>query len=257
MAADRTIAIFGCSRGIGRALAEEYARRGAKLVLLSRDVEAIRDMTRAFKDAGGQAWYRRCDVTVHDDVREGIAYARKCLGSVDVVVVNAGVGSPEWMKDFHAADFHRVFETNTMGIARALEECIPVFQRQGGGVFAGVTSIAEVRGFPGSASYCASKAAASRLLEAARVELYPLGIRVLTVRPGFVRTAMIQDNEFPMPFVISPQRAARIIRRGIARRRRVIQFPWPTVLLSRIIRVIPNVLYETAARRVRPAGKKS
>ncbi len=257
MAVDRNVVIFGCSRGIGRALAEEYSRKGARLVLLSRDVEAIRDLQREIKEGGGEAWYRRCDVTSRDDVTDAVAYARKCSGGIDVAVVNAGVGGPEWMQDFHAAEYRRIMEANAFGIANALEVLIPVFRKQGGGVFAGVTSIADVRGFPGSAAYCSSKAAASILLEAARVELRELGIRVLTVRPGFVRTAMTAENEFHMPFLMSSERAARIIRKGIARRRRIIQFPWPTVMYARIVRLLPNVLYDIAARRARPSQSQS
>ena len=253
MGADRNIVIFGCSRGIGRALAEEYARAGARLVLLSRDVGSIRDLQRDIKQKGGEAWYRRCDVTSLDDVGEAVAYARKCLGGIDVAVINAGVGGPEWMQEFRAEGYRHVMETNAFGIANALEALIPVMRRQGGGTIAGVSSIADVRGLPGSAAYCSSKAAASLLLESARVELHELAIRVLTVRPGFVRTAMTASNEFHMPFLMSPERAARIIRRGIARRRRVISFPWPTVMFARMIRLMPNVLYDIVVRRARPS----
>lgn len=251
MTADRNIVIFGCSQGIGRALALEYARTGARLVLLSRDVESIRDLQRGIKQEGGEAWYRRCDVTSPDDVSDAVAYARKCLGGIDVAVVNAGLGGPEWMQEFHAEGFRRVMETNAVGIANALEALIPVMRRQEGGAIAGVSSLADVRGLPGSASYCSSKAAASILLESARVELRELGIRVLTVRPGFVRTAMTADNEFHMPFLMSPERAARIIRRGIARRRRVISFPWPTVLAASIIRMLPAAVFDIIVRRAR------
>ncbi len=257
MAGDRNIVIFGCSRGIGRALAEEYARRGARLVLLSRDQDAIAELQRAIEAQGGEAWSRNCDVSDAEDVQAAVSYARECLGGIDVAIVNAGVGGPEWMRDFRASEYRRVMETNTFGIANVLEVLIPVMRAQGGGVIAGVTSIAEVRGFPGSAAYCSSKAAASTLLESARVELRDFGIRVLTVRPGFVRTAMTAKNEFFMPFLMSPARAARIIRRGIERRRRIIAFPWPTVLLSRIVRVLPNALYDFAARRARSENMRS
>ncbi|MBN1449256.1 MAG: SDR family NAD(P)-dependent oxidoreductase [Bacteroidetes bacterium] len=253
MLKDRNIVLFGCSRGIGRALAREYARQGAQLVLLSRDVDAICDLSREITRTGTQSWYRRCDVSVQEDVRQAVAYACKCFGRIDVAVINAGIGSPEWMKDFRAEEFRRVLETNTFGIAHVLEELIPILRRQGYGVIAGVSSIADIRGFPGSAAYSSSKAAASRLLEAARVELHAFGIRVLTVRPGFVRTDMTAKNEFPMPFMISAERAARIIARGITRRKRIIHFPWPMVLLSRVVRLLPNAVFEAGARRTRPA----
>ena len=115
----------------------------------------------------------------------------------------------QWVKDFNSENFKKVFETNTFGIAHALECLIPIMKKQGYGKIAGVTSLADVRGYPGSSGYSASKAAATRLLESARIELKKFNIRVITVKPGFVKTPMTDKNEFIMPFKIQPERAAR------------------------------------------------
>ncbi len=251
MKTDSNILIIGASRGIGAAVVQEYALRGAHVVAASRNTEALRAVVSRLGTTDVHVDVLSCDAADVDQVRDTVQRAQALLGSIDVVLYNAGVGSPAWMEDFSAEDLAQVFAVNVHGLAVALESSLPIFRRQGGGVFAGVSSLADVRGYPGSASYCSSKAAASILLESARVELRPQGIHVITVRPGFVRTAMTAKNEFTMPFMLEPRNAARRIVRGIARRKRVIHFPWPIVLATRFIRMLPNAVFEVLARRGR------
>jgi NAD(P)-dependent dehydrogenase (short-subunit alcohol dehydrogenase family) len=160
------------------------------------------------------------------------------------------------MDKFSSSDFVKSFEVNTFGIAYALEVLIPIMKKQGYGTIAGVTSLADIRGYGGSSSYSASKAAGSILLESARVELKKYNIRVITVRPGFVKTAMTDKNEFKMPLLMQPPKASRIIRKKIENGRSVVQFPWPIVLSTRIIKNIPNWIYDWGMNAYRPAKKK-
>ncbi len=251
MTKDQKILIIGASRGIGAAVALEYARRGAHVVAAARDMNALAAIVDKANGLGGTIDVLQCDAAVPEQVRDTIRNALALLGRVDVGIYNAGVGSPEWMSDFTAQRTAAVFAVNTHGLAVAMEALFPLLREQGGGVFAGVSSLADVRGYPGSAAYCASKAAASTLLESARIELRPLGIHVLTIRPGFVRTAMTAKNEFHMPFLLEPDRAARIIVRGIERRKTLIQFPWQIALATRLIRILPNFIFDFLARRSR------
>ncbi len=92
--------------------------------------------------------------------------------------------------------------------------------------------------------YCASKAAASIYLEGLRVELKKYGIKVITVKPGFVKTPMTDVNEFKMPFLMPADKAAKIILKGIKKEKRIIQFPFPTVIASKLIGLMPNFLYD-------------
>ncbi|MCZ7554788.1 MAG: SDR family NAD(P)-dependent oxidoreductase [Bacteroidia bacterium] len=251
MTKDKNILIIGASRGIGAAVLEEYARSGAHIYAASRDTAALDAVAERSGTQGTAMRTAACDVAQPDQIRKVVEMGKDFLGRIDVFLYNAGVGGPAWMRNFSAQDTERVFAVNFHGLAVALECAIPLLREQGGGVFAGVGSLADVRGYPGTAAYCASKAAAAILLESARVELRPLGIHVLTVRPGFVRTAMTAMNEFHMPFMLEPERAARIIIRGIARRKSVIQFPWQIALATRIIRILPNALFDMTARKAR------
>ncbi|MCI0449149.1 MAG: SDR family NAD(P)-dependent oxidoreductase [Chlorobi bacterium] len=250
------VVIFGASQGIGKALAFEYAKHGCNLVLLSRNENSLMKITEKINSSGGKCFYKKCDVTIKDDVKTSIEFALSSLANIDLAIVNSGLGGPNWMDEFSSSDYIKSFEVNTFGIAYALEILIPIMKKQGYGTIAGVTSLADVRGYGGSSSYSSSKAAASILLEAARVELKKDNIKVITVRPGFVKTAMTDKNEFKMPFLMQPEKAAGKIYRGIEKGKSVVQFPWTIVLGTRIVKIIPNWIYDFGMNLVRPKKKK-
>jgi short-subunit dehydrogenase len=252
----KNIIITGASQGIGRALAFEYASRGANLALLSRNESAIESIADDITSLGGQAYFHKCDVSDITQVKDSVEYSKRMLDTIDLAILNAGVGNPEWMGQFKSDAFKKVFEANVFGIAHFLEFLIPIMKEQGYGTIAGVSSLADVRGYGGSSSYCASKAAASNLLESARVELKKYNIDVLTIKPGFVRTSMTAKNEFYMPFLMDPEKAARIIRKGIEKKKSIIQFPFGTVMLTRLVKYLPNLIFDPLMRKVRKGPKK-
>jgi short-subunit dehydrogenase len=248
----KNVIIFGASQGIGKALAYEYAKNGSNIVLLSRNEEAIKEITSEITSQGFTCHYKCCDITKKEDVRAGVEFSLSKLGTIDAAIINSGVGGPNWMDSFSSNDFVKMFEVNTFGIAYALEFLIPVMKKQGYGTIAGITSLADVRGYGGSSSYSASKAAASILLESARVELRKDNIDVVTVRPGFVKTAMTDKNEFKMPYLMQPDKAAGIIWKGIEKRKSIVQFPFFTVNATRLIKFLPNWIYDWGMNKARP-----
>lgn len=245
------VIIFGSSQGIGEALVYEYASHDSNLVLLSRNKEAIQRLAEEIDSKGGKAYYRKCDVSVFEQVKDSIDFSLSKLGTIDVAIINSGIGIKQWMSKFKSEEFKTIVATNTFGIAHALECLIPVMMKQGYGKIAGVSSMADVRGYPGSSGYNASKAAATKLLETARVELLKYGIRVITVKPGFVRTAMTAKNEFYMPFIMEPDKAAKIIRKGITRGKSTVRFPLGIIFLTKAAEYAPNWLFDRALRILR------
>lgn len=252
----KNVIIIGASRGIGKALAEEFASSGSDLVLLSQNEEGVKKVSVDINSSGGKCLYKRCDATSKEELRYGIEFAQTALNTIDLVIMNSGVGGPNWMESFNSEQFIDTFKVNTFALAYSLEILIPIMKKQGYGTIAGVTSLADVRGYGGSSSYSASKAAGSILLEAARVELKKLNIRVITVRPGFVKTAMTDKNEFYMPLLMQPPKAARIIRKKLEKGRSLVQFPWPIVMATRLIKNIPNWIYDWGMNMARPVKKK-
>ncbi len=250
----KNVLIFGASRGIGKALALEYASLKSNLIIFSRNMYAIEGLSEDVTNLGCKAFYKKCDVSVQNDVKDAVDFALSKLKTIDLAIINAGVGNPEWMSTFKSEELKRIHEINVFGIAHSLEYLIPVMKAQGYGTIAGVTSLADIRGYPGSASYCSSKAAASVLLESARVELKKLNISVITIKPGFVKTDMTDKNEFFMPFLMETDKAARIIRRGIEKKKSIVQFPFFTVNLTRFVKFLPNFIYDPLIRIGRKIG---
>ncbi len=240
----KNIIIFGASQGIGKALALEYSSLNTNLSLFSRNTDAIMGLAEDINNLGGNAIFKKCDVAVQKDVNEALNFSVEKLKTIDLVIINAGVGYPIWMSNLSSSEIKKVFDINVFGIAHVLEYTIPIMKKQKYGTIAGVTSLADGRGYPGSASYCSSKAAASILLESCRVELKQNNINILTIKPGFVKTAMTDKNEFFMPCLMNPDKAARIIRKGIEKQKTIVQFPFFTVNLTRLVKNIPNLLYD-------------
>lgn len=252
---NKNVLITGASQGIGKALALEYANAEYNLCLLSRNVDAIKELSNKLNSENKKCFYKACDVSDYEQVKSGIEFANTSLGSIDIAILNAGVGHPEWMKTFSSAGYKEIMKINAFGIAHSLEFLIPIMIKQGYGKIAGVTSQADVRGYPGSSSYTSSKAAASVLLESARLELKEFNIRVITVRPGWVKTAMTDKNEFPMPFMLTVEKAARKIRIGIEKGRSVVQFPFPVVWVTRLVKNLPNWIFDKVLMMLRPGEK--
>ncbi len=113
-----------------------------------------------------------------------------------------------------------------------------------------MSSLAAFRGFPGAPAYCASKAAVRVWGEALRGELYGAGIGVSVICPGYVRSSMTAVNDFPMPLLMDAERAARIIRRGLARNRPRIAFPWRLYAAVWLISALPPSLTDPLLRRL-------
>ncbi|MGE5478916.1 MAG: SDR family NAD(P)-dependent oxidoreductase [Chloroflexota bacterium] len=253
---DSKISIVGASQGIGKALALELASRGAELFLLSRDERALAEVAAEAGRRGAKAHYAVCDATDLDRMKERAKEAAVAMGRIDIAVLNAGVAGSGFADEFSSAKVKKIFDVNVYGLAHGLEAYIPIMLAQGGGTIAGVSSLADSRGFPGSAAYSASKAAASHLLEATRVELRNRGVKVITIKPGFVRTNMTNKNDFTMPFLMEVDRAAKIIANGLERGKPRIYFPKMMTAISTLGRIIPGAIFDWALKDKKYSARK-
>lgn len=219
--------VTGASSGLGRAVALELARRGYEVHLLARRGGALAELAEEIAARGGRARAHPCDVTATERLREVIADAERATGAgaLDLVVAGAGV-SESGLEDVPPADrAARVVDLNLRAAVDTIEAAAPAMLARGAGTLAAITSLAGVRGLPGSASYCASKAGLSAYLESRAIDLRSSGVRVIDVQPGFVRTPMTDRNRFRMPFLMEPADAARRTVDGILAGRRVVQYP--------------------------------
>ncbi|WP_374681875.1 SDR family oxidoreductase [Accumulibacter sp.] len=238
----RTLFITGASSGIGQALAEYYAARGAQLGLCARRAEALEQLAARWP---GQVHCYPLDVTDAAALRAAGDDFMARLGVPDIVVANAGISMGTLSE--HAEDLdaiRRVMDTNFFGMAATFSPFIGSMRRAGHGRLVGVASVAGIRGLPGSEAYSASKAAVITYLESLRVELRPSGIKVVTLCPGYIRTPMTAANPFPMPFLMSADAAAARFARAIDQGRSYVVVPWQMGIVARVLRLLPNAVYD-------------
>jgi len=246
---DKTVLITGASSGIGRELARQLAARGCRLVLLARREEKLKEL--AGEISGTEVLALRCDVTKKEDIVSAVSEAKNKFGKIDVAVLNSGIGYKVEIENFSSEPARDTFDVNVLGMIRCVETLLPDFTERKEGMIVGVSSIADARGFTKSGFYCASKAAATIFLQSLRVELRKYKVKVLTVKPGFVRTPLTKKNEFKMPFLMDPDKAVGIIIKGIEKEKRIIQFPLPTVLGAKVLKLLPEAWFDYIAERAR------
>lgn len=239
--------ITGASSGIGQALALQYYRSGWRLALVARRTAELQ----AWAQAQGLLAERYaiygadvCDV-------EAIAGAgQRCIaaqGLPDVVIANAGisVGMDTAIFD-DLAVMQRVYATNNIGLAATFQPFVAPMNARGSGRLVGVASVAGIRGLPGHAAYCSSKAAVISYCESLRGECRPFGVKVVTLAPGYIDTPLTRENRYSMPFLMQPeafaQKAYQAIQAGASFR----VIPWQMGVVARLLRLLPNALFDRA-----------
>ena len=223
----KVILITGASSGIGEALALEYAADGVTLVLVGRDLDRLDSVAAKCRDGGAEVRLATIDVTeakFFGQWLEGV----DSTTPVDLVVANAGISGGTSGGGEPDEQVRRIFAVNVDGVFNTVHPLIAGMRERRRGQIAIMSSLAAFRGFPGAPAYCASKAAVRSYGESLRGSLAADGIEVSVICPGFIRTPMTAVNPFKMPFLMDAYRAARIIKRGLARNRARIAFPFPT-----------------------------
>jgi short-subunit dehydrogenase len=236
------IFITGASSGIGEALARHYARRGAQLGLVARRADLLESLAAGLSPR--PAIYA-VDVRDASALKHAAADFTARFGAPDVVIANAGVsrGTLTEMEDDLDA-FQDVFDINVMGMVKTFHPFIEPMKQARCGTLVGIASVAGFRGIPGGGAYSASKAAAIRYCESLRVELRDSGVSVVTICPGYIRTPMTAVNKFRMPFLIDADDAAVRFVRAIDARTSFTVIPWSMGIAARVLRMVPNWLYD-------------
>jgi len=252
---NKVVLLTGASSGIGYSLAKSLPKENCSLALISRRKNILDELVSELKNEGSKIFSYKCDVGNIDEVRDTVNQVKKDFGKIDIAILNAGASHRVDVKEYSAEIAREIFDANTFGIVNCVEQLLPDFINRKEGMIVGVSSLAEARGFPKSGFYNASKSAASLLLESLRVELKPFNVKVITVKPGFVRTPMTDKNEFHMPFMMDVDKAAKIITDGIKKEKRIIQFPLPTVIGSKMVKFMPDWLFDYLMGKPLPPRK--
>ena len=242
--AGRRYWVVGASSGIGAELARELVRRGAEVAISARRIEDLREV------ADDAMAIVPVDATDRAAVLEGAGTVRRTLGGIDVVVWCAGYWQQFDAAQWDADIFARHVEVNLLGLNNLLAAVVPTMTQERNGHVVGIASVAGYRGLAGAEAYGATKAAQINLLEGLRAALARHGVRVTTVCPGFVRTEMTESNEFPMPFIVDADEAARTIADGLEGRRTEIVFPLRMAVTMKVARLLPVRLWSAITTRI-------
>src|SRR5688500_7070735 len=228
----KVVLVTGASSGIGAALAREFARQGANLVLAARRLDRIERLADELRRShpSGRVLAQACDVTRDGDVDRVAAAAREQIGPLDVAVANAGFGVTGRLDELTLDDYRRQFETNVFGVLRTVYATLDDLKRTRGRL-ALLGSIAGYIALPTGSPYAMSKFAVRALATSLRDELAPDGVSVSHIAPGFVRSEIFQvdkhgvfnaDTPIDLPSwaQMPADTAARKIVAAIRRRRR-------------------------------------
>ena len=223
----RSILITGASSGIGEALAHAYAGPGVFLALTGRDRERLAAVADAVRAKGAEVEAEALDTTDRAAMA-GWLQRIDSFRPLDLVVANAGVGLEGDRKLPEEEAMRGTFAVNVDGVLNTVLPLLPALRARRRGQIAVMASLASFVGLPQAAAYNGSKAAVRIWGESLRLILRRNGIGVSVICPGFVVSRMTARNRFPMPFLMSAEKAAGIIVRGLAGNRARIAFPFGT-----------------------------
>jgi NAD(P)-dependent dehydrogenase (short-subunit alcohol dehydrogenase family) len=226
--------ITGASTGIGAEIARQLAAEGVVVAATARHPEKI---------AGPNIHPYAADVTDPAALAETFARIERELGPVDLALFCAGAYSPVGVDGLDPKTFRALLDVNYLGVVNALAACLPAMRARRSGQIAWMASVAGYRGLPKAAAYGPGKAALINLAESLKVELEQLGITLSVINPSFVRTPMTAGNDFPMPFLMEPEDAARRTVAGLKAGRFEIAYPGRFVAILKTARILPYWLY--------------
>ena len=272
---DKVVLITGASSGIGRGLAVELARRGAKLGLMARGVaaetisetavgdsnlvpsSALESVVKEIEKQSGspseitaeRTLLLPADVRDAKAVRAAADLLRERFGKIDVLIANAGVGATTDATELDPEDVARVIGVNVIGAANSVAAVLPEMATRGSGQLVAISSLAAYRGLPKSAAYCASKASLSSFFESLRIDLIGSGVKVTIIHPGFIKTPLTAGRKADMPYLMELDDAVNKILGAIEKQKKSYAFPWQLATIVRAGMIMPNFMYDWISRR--------
>ena len=254
---EKVVIITGASSGIGRELSLSFARSGARVALAARDEAKLDELQRRIGAAGGEAMAVKTDVAAAVEVEQLVRTVLEKWGRIDIYISNAGQYVQGMIKELDAEAFRHSFSVNFFGSFYAVNQLIPVMQRQRSGHIVFINSLDAKKGIVGDGPYVAAKAALDGFGDVLRQEVRDLGIRVMSVYPARVDTPMIGDLAVPrISAKIPVGQVVRAVERGIMKNKAIVVVPGALTFLGAMNDLAPR-LTDWAYKLFRLEGKKS
>ena len=235
----KKIWITGASSGIGKALAEKFASEGWQVAISARRKEILDEMAN-----NKNIFSYPLDVTNQQQINEAFSKIINEFGSLDLCVFSSGTYDPKLEQEINIKQNKFVMDTNFFGVLYCIKAVEKYFKDKKSGHISIVSSVAAYRGLPNSSGYGPSKAALTNLTESLYFDFKKYDVRISLVSPGFIKTPLTDKNEFPMPFIKSPEFAAEKMFIGLTKGKSFeIHFPKALTLLLKLLRVLPYKIY--------------
>ena len=238
--ADKVIWITGASSGIGKALAIKFAKEGWKVAISARRENLLNEIAKTYNDI----FPYPLDVTDSKKCELVFNSIKERFKNVDISVFSTGIHDPKSEKSLDLNKVRQIMEVNFFGTINSVNAVYKYYKERKSGQISIVSSVAGYRGLPAGGAYCASKSALTSFTESLNFDMKRNNVRVSLISPGFIKTPMTDQNDFPMPMIKTPEFAAEEIYNGLVKKNAFeIHFPKSFTFIMKILQILPNWAY--------------
>jgi len=235
----KKIWITGASSGIGKALAEKFAKENWKVAISARRENLLNNIAQTDNISSFPL-----DVTDDSKVKEVFSKILREFNSLDLCVFCSGAYDPKLEQEINKEQIRKIMEVNFFGVLNCIKSVEEYFKNKKDGHISIVSSVAAYRGLPNSSGYGPSKAALTNLTESLYFDFKKYNVRISLISPGFIKTPLTDKNEFPMPFIRSPKFAAVKMYNGLVKSSAFeINFPKELTTILKLLRIMPYRVY--------------
>ena len=236
----KVIWITGASSGIGRALAIQFANKGWLVAASARRENLLKQLSKINENI----YSFPLDVTNIDQCKTVFKSIVEKFKNIEISIFSTGIHDPKSEKEFNLEKIRKIMEVNYFGTMNSINSVYDYYNNKKSGQISIVSSVACYRGLPAAGAYCASKSALTSFAESLHFEMKRKNVRISLVSPGFIKTPMTDQNDFPMPMIKSPEFAAEQIYNGLVKKKNFeIHFPKTFTYFLKFLRILPNSIY--------------
>ena len=237
---NKNIWITGASSGIGKALAIKFANEGWKVAASARRENLLKELSQESENI----YPFPLDVTDVDQCKTVFENIIEKFKDIEISIFGTGIHDPKSEKKFNLDKIREIMEVNYFGTMNCINAVYNYYNNKKSGQISIISSVAGYRGLPAAGAYCASKSALTSFTETLQFEMKRKNVRVSLVSPGFIKTPMTDQNDFPMPMIKSPEFAAEQIYLGLVKKKGFeIHFPKSFTFFLKFLRILPNNIY--------------
>ena len=237
---NKVIWITGGSSGIGKALAYKFANEGWQVALSARREELLNEISKSNNNIHSFP----LDVLDVEKCKEVFNKIVSKFENIDIAVFSTGIHDPKSEKKFNLEKIKEIMSVNYFGTINSINSIYRYFKEKKNGQISIISSVAGYRGLPAAGAYCASKSALSTFAESLYFDMRRFNVKVSLINPGFIKTPMTDQNDFPMPLIKSVEFAANQIFVGLTKKNSFeIHFPKSFTYLMKLIQLLPNWMY--------------